>query len=134
VHGGCAAGGARAADERQRPIMKTIGLLGGMSWQSSIEYERIINDTPAGAMVALLSDIAFWVLVIAVAPTAAFTCSGLSSNPLNSRSTRGEELSLGWSSVWAALCVPAPGDQNAGHDSAQCDYWLAHAFPCRGRI
>ena len=23
--------------------MKTIGLLGGMSWESSIEYERIIN-------------------------------------------------------------------------------------------
>jgi aspartate racemase len=25
--------------------MKTIGLLGGMSWESSIEYYRIINDT-----------------------------------------------------------------------------------------
>jgi aspartate racemase len=25
--------------------MKTIGLLGGMSWESSIEYERIINET-----------------------------------------------------------------------------------------
>jgi aspartate racemase len=24
--------------------MKTIGLLGGMSWQSSIEYERLINE------------------------------------------------------------------------------------------
>ena len=24
--------------------MKTIGLLGGMSWESSIEYERIINE------------------------------------------------------------------------------------------
>ena len=23
--------------------MKTIGMLGGMSWESSIEYERIIN-------------------------------------------------------------------------------------------
>ena len=23
--------------------MRTIGLLGGMSWESSIEYERIIN-------------------------------------------------------------------------------------------
>ena len=23
--------------------MKTIGLLGGMSWESSVEYERIIN-------------------------------------------------------------------------------------------
>ena len=25
--------------------MKTIGLLGGMSWESSIEYYRIINET-----------------------------------------------------------------------------------------
>ena len=24
--------------------MKTIGLLGGMSWESSIEYERLINE------------------------------------------------------------------------------------------
>jgi aspartate racemase len=24
--------------------MKRIGLLGGMSWESSIEYERIINS------------------------------------------------------------------------------------------
>ena len=24
--------------------MKTIGLLGGMSWESSIEYERMINE------------------------------------------------------------------------------------------
>ena len=24
--------------------MKTIGLLGGMSWESSIEYYRIINE------------------------------------------------------------------------------------------
>ena len=23
--------------------MKTIGLLGGMSWESSVEYERLIN-------------------------------------------------------------------------------------------
>ncbi len=27
--------------------MKTIGLIGGMSWQSSIEYYRIINETVA---------------------------------------------------------------------------------------
>jgi aspartate racemase len=26
-------------------IMKTIGMLGGMSWESSIEYYRIINET-----------------------------------------------------------------------------------------
>ena len=25
--------------------MKTIGLLGGMSWQSTIPYYRIINET-----------------------------------------------------------------------------------------
>ena len=25
--------------------MKTIGLLGGMSWESSLEYYRIINET-----------------------------------------------------------------------------------------
>jgi aspartate racemase len=24
--------------------MKMIGLLGGMSWQSSMEYERLINE------------------------------------------------------------------------------------------
>ena len=24
--------------------MRTIGLLGGMSWESSIEYERLINE------------------------------------------------------------------------------------------
>jgi aspartate racemase len=24
--------------------MRTIGLLGGMSWESSVEYERIINQ------------------------------------------------------------------------------------------
>ena len=42
-----------------------------------------------GAMVALSSDIAVWVLVtdISVTPIAAFTCSGLSSNPGSSRTT-----------------------------------------------
>jgi aspartate racemase len=25
--------------------MKTIGLIGGMSWESSIEYYRILNET-----------------------------------------------------------------------------------------
>jgi aspartate racemase len=25
--------------------MKTIGMIGGMSWESSIEYYRIINET-----------------------------------------------------------------------------------------
>lgn len=28
----------------REPIMKTIGLIGGMSWESSIEYYRIINE------------------------------------------------------------------------------------------
>ncbi len=30
--------------------MKTIGLLGGMSWESSIEYERIINEAVRDAL------------------------------------------------------------------------------------
>ena len=25
--------------------MKTIGLIGGMSWESSLEYYRLINET-----------------------------------------------------------------------------------------
>lgn len=28
-----------------RKTMKTIGMIGGMSWESSIEYYRIINQT-----------------------------------------------------------------------------------------
>src|SRR6185295_3837401 len=45
-------------------------------------------------MVALLSDIAVWVLVtvIAVAPIAAFTCSELSSNSGSSRATTGRGI------------------------------------------
>ena len=45
-------------------------------------------------MVALLSDIEVWVFVtvIPVAPIAALTCSGLSNNPANSRSTRGRGI------------------------------------------
>ena len=30
--------------------MRTIGLLGGMSWESSIEYERIINSEVRAAL------------------------------------------------------------------------------------
>ncbi|MFX0084502.1 MAG: aspartate/glutamate racemase family protein [Candidatus Hodarchaeota archaeon] len=30
--------------------MKTIGLLGGMSWESSLEYYRIINETAKGLL------------------------------------------------------------------------------------
>ena len=29
--------------------MRTIGLLGGMSWESSIEYERLRSDWSNGA-------------------------------------------------------------------------------------
>jgi aspartate racemase len=29
----------------QEPAMKTIGLIGGMSWESSVEYYQIINET-----------------------------------------------------------------------------------------
>src|SRR6476620_12061321 len=45
-------------------------------------------------MVALLSDIAVWlfVTVIPADPIATFTCSGLSSNPASSRSTRGRGI------------------------------------------
>ncbi len=32
-------------DERMGQAMKTIGLMGGLSWESSIEYYRIINQT-----------------------------------------------------------------------------------------
>lgn len=28
--------------------MRTLGLLGGMSWESSIEYERLINEGVVG--------------------------------------------------------------------------------------
>ena len=30
--------------------MKTIGLLGGMSWESSIHYERMINEGVRAAL------------------------------------------------------------------------------------
>jgi aspartate racemase len=30
--------------------MKTIGLIGGMSWESSLEYYRIINENVRGKM------------------------------------------------------------------------------------
>jgi hypothetical protein len=45
-------------------------------------------------MVALLSDIEVWafVTVIPVAPILPFTCSGLSSNPASSRSTKGRGI------------------------------------------
>ena len=35
--------------------MKTIGLIGGMSWESSIEYYRIINETAKGKLGGLHS-------------------------------------------------------------------------------
>jgi aspartate racemase len=34
--------------------MKTIGLIGGMSWQSSIKYYRIINETAKEKLGGLL--------------------------------------------------------------------------------
>jgi aspartate racemase len=34
---------ARRREERRSPV-KTIGLIGGMSWESSIEYYRLINE------------------------------------------------------------------------------------------
>ena len=37
--------GDRHRQEEEGNAMKTIGLLGGMSWESSIEYYRIINET-----------------------------------------------------------------------------------------
>jgi hypothetical protein len=45
-------------------------------------------------MVALLSDIEVWlfVTVIPAVAIATFTCSGLSSNPTSSRSTRGRGI------------------------------------------
>src|SRR5262245_25546396 len=60
-----------------------------------------------GAMVALLSDIEVCVsvTVIAVAPIAAFTCSGLSSNPASSRSTRGRGIIVRVVVVGSALPV-----------------------------
>ncbi len=36
--------------------MKTIGLIGGMSWESSIEYYRIINETAKAALGGLHSS------------------------------------------------------------------------------
>ena len=37
--------------------MKRIGLLGGMSWESSIEYERLINTEVRRASVAPTAQI-----------------------------------------------------------------------------
>jgi aspartate racemase len=34
----------RPAIKEEEEQMRTIGLLGGMSWESSIEYYRIINQ------------------------------------------------------------------------------------------
>ena len=36
-------------------MMKTIGLIGGMSWESSIEYYRIINEAVRGKLGGLHS-------------------------------------------------------------------------------
>ena len=34
--------------------MKTIGLIGGMSWESSIEYYRIVNEVPTLLMIGIV--------------------------------------------------------------------------------
>lgn len=34
--------------------MKTIGLIGGMSWESSIEYYRIINEATRQAKKSMM--------------------------------------------------------------------------------
>ena len=31
--------------ELERKLMKTIGMIGGMSWESTLVYYRIINET-----------------------------------------------------------------------------------------
>ena len=36
--------------------MKTIGLIGGMSWESSLEYYRIINETVRDTVGGLLGS------------------------------------------------------------------------------
>lgn len=38
--GACSSGSA----ETQGPRQKTIGIIGGVSWQSSIEYYRLLNQ------------------------------------------------------------------------------------------
>ena len=84
-------------------------------------------------MVALLSDIEVWVLVTAipVAPTAAFTCSGLSSNPASSRSTRGrgiiDRVVVGDSALPIVLAHPAIRTQAATASAAVG--WRMCSFP-----
>ena len=36
--------GSLERQQRVREMMKTIGLLGGMSWESTIPYYRLINE------------------------------------------------------------------------------------------
>src|SRR3954453_17110679 len=103
-----------------------------------------------GAIVALLSDIsACWlVTAIPVAPIAAFTLSGLSSNPVSSRSTRGRGIiggvGVGDSALPTELAHPTTDAQRTAAASAAvgwrmcssrcqlCPTWLAwRALPRR---
>ena len=80
-------------------------------------------------MVALLSDIEVWVLVtvIAVAPIAAFSCSGLSSNPASSRSTTGRGIidRVVVVDVTLPLFFPPEGKPFGWQDPAQWDTFSA---------
>jgi len=83
-------------------------------------------------MVALLSDIEVWVFVtvIAVAPIATFTCSGLSSNPASSRSTRGRGIIDRVVVVDPALpfVLPHPAIRTQMTATASAAVGLAHVF------
>ena len=81
-------------------------------------------------MVALLSDIEVWlfVTVIPAASIATFTCSGLSSNPASSRSTRGRGIIDRVVVGDSALLLCRTRDQNADDRNGKCDRWLAHVF------
>jgi hypothetical protein len=39
---------SRATGGQRKDSHETIGLLGGMSWESSIVYERVINEEVGG--------------------------------------------------------------------------------------
>ena len=82
-------------------------------------------------MVALLSDNAVWlfVTVISAVAIATFTCSGLSSNPASSRSTRGrgiiDRVVVGDS---ALPIVPHPAVRTRMNCNRKCGDRLAHVF------
>jgi aspartate racemase len=53
--GGCASSPAANAGKSAAARMKTIGIIGGVSWQSSIEYYRLINEMVAKKLGPLYS-------------------------------------------------------------------------------